>query len=133
MVPHIFHIEIYFIFLREWKLAVFRLLINCFHIIQNLEQARPAVVQTSFVYDDERLLFKQTYLKWRSTLWEQWFDDVVICRIQVTKYILDYQWIFDARYNFNRTTALFTGFYFYPKNPFKSLRLGHRPVLLCSR
>jgi hypothetical protein len=48
----------------------------------------------------------------------------------VTEYLLDYQWIFDARYNFNRTTALFTGFYFYPKNPFKSLRPGHRLVLL---
>jgi hypothetical protein len=31
-------------------LAIFRLLINCFHIIQNLEQALPAVVQTSSEY-----------------------------------------------------------------------------------
>jgi hypothetical protein len=37
----------------------------------------------------------------------------------------------DARYNFNRTTALLTGLYFYPKNPFKSLRPGHRlPIVL---
>ena len=69
--PHIFHIDIYFIFLREGKLAIFRLLINCFHIIQNLEQAPPAVVQTSFAYDDELLLFKQTYLRRCSTLWGQ--------------------------------------------------------------
>jgi sucrose phosphorylase len=30
--------------------SIFRLLINCFHIIQNLEQALPAVVQTSSEY-----------------------------------------------------------------------------------
>jgi hypothetical protein len=29
-----------------------------------------------------------------------------------------------ARYNLNRTTALLTRFYFYAKNPFKSLRPG---------
>jgi hypothetical protein len=28
----------------------------------------------------------------------------------VTEYLLDHQWIFDARYNFNSTTALLTGF-----------------------
>jgi hypothetical protein len=71
MLPHIFHIDIYFIFLREWKSAIFRLLINCFYVIQNSRQAPPAVVQTSFVYDDERLLFKQTYLRRCSTLWGQ--------------------------------------------------------------
>jgi hypothetical protein len=37
----------------------------------------------------------------------------------------------DARYNLNSTTALLTRFYFYPKNPFKSLRPGHRLVFLC--
>ncbi len=42
--------------------------------------------------------------------------------IQVTGYILDHQRIFEARYNFNRTTALPTGIYFYSKTPFKSLR-----------
>ncbi|MFT4941247.1 MAG: hypothetical protein ACI88A_004315, partial [Paraglaciecola sp.] len=31
----------------------------------------------------------------------------------------------------NRATALLTGFYFYSKNPFKSLRPGHRLVFLC--
>jgi integrase len=35
-----------------------------------------------------------------------------------------------ARYNLNRTTALLTGFYLYPKNPFKSLRPDHRLVFL---
>jgi hypothetical protein len=33
----------------------------------------------------------------------------------VTEYLLDHQRIFDARYNLNRTTALLTRFYFYPK------------------
>jgi hypothetical protein len=37
----------------------------------------------------------------------------------------------DARYNLNSTTALLTRFYVYSKDPFKSLRLGHRLVLLC--
>ena len=50
MMPHIFYIDIYFIFLREWKSAIFRLLINCFYIIQNSRQALPAVVQTSSEY-----------------------------------------------------------------------------------
>jgi hypothetical protein len=49
----------------------------------------------------------------------------------VTKYLLDHQWIFDARYNLNRTTALLTGFNVDVKNPFKSLRPGHRLVFLC--
>jgi len=35
----------------------------------------------------------------------------------------------DARYNLNCTTSLLTGFYFYPKNPFKSLRPGHRSII----
>jgi len=29
------------------------------------------VLNIAFVYDDELLLFKQTYLRWRSTLWGQ--------------------------------------------------------------
>jgi hypothetical protein len=66
--PHVFHIDIYFKFLRELKSAIFRLLLYRFHVTLNSRQAFPAVVQTSFVYDDERLLFKQTYLRWRSTL-----------------------------------------------------------------
>ena len=54
-------------------------------------------------------------------------DFVTFC-IQVTEYLLDHQWIFDARYNLNlnRTTALLTGFYCYPKNPF--LLAGHRAL-----
>jgi hypothetical protein len=28
----------------------------------------------------------------------------------MTEYLLDHQWVFDARYNLNRTTALLTGF-----------------------
>jgi hypothetical protein len=71
MLPHIFHIDIYFIFLRERKSAIFRLLINYFYLIQDSRQAPPAVVQTSFAYDDELLLFKQTYLRRRSALWGQ--------------------------------------------------------------
>jgi hypothetical protein len=55
MMPHTFHIDIYLIFLREWKSVIFRLLINCFHVIQNSKQGPPAVLQTSFAYDDERL------------------------------------------------------------------------------
>ena len=50
MLPHIFHFDIFFIFLREWKSAISRLLLNCFHIIQNSKQAPPTVVQTSFEY-----------------------------------------------------------------------------------
>jgi hypothetical protein len=50
MMPHVFHIDIYFIFLRERKSAIFRLLINCFHVIKNSRQAAPKVVQTSFEY-----------------------------------------------------------------------------------
>jgi hypothetical protein len=69
--PYIFHIDIYFIFLRERKLAIFRLSLNCFHVIQNSGQEPPAVVQTSIAYDDERLLFKQTYLRRCSILWGQ--------------------------------------------------------------
>jgi hypothetical protein len=67
-------------------------------------------VQTSFVYDDELLLFKQTYLRRCSTLLGQQLDDFVTFCIQVTEYLLDYQWVFDARYNLNRTTELLTGF-----------------------
>jgi hypothetical protein len=75
--------------------------------------------------------------------------------IQVAEYLLDHQWMcirhipvstpsgsircanrlfrrfVDARYNFNRTTALLTGFNVDVKNPFKSLRPGHRLVFLC--
>jgi hypothetical protein len=42
----------------------------------------------------------------------------------------------DARYNFNRTTALLTGFYIYPKKTFKSLRPGQPmvvPASLCQQ
>jgi hypothetical protein len=39
----------------------------------------------------------------------------------MTEYLLDHQWVFDARYNLNRTTALLTGFNVYVKNPFKSV------------
>jgi hypothetical protein len=71
--PHIFHIYLFFIFFRELNSAIFRLLLNRFYIIQNSKQAPPTVVQTSFdivfVYDDELLLFKQTYLRRRSTFW----------------------------------------------------------------
>jgi hypothetical protein len=63
--PYIFYIDIYFIFLRERNAVIFRRLINCFHVINNSRQAAPAAVQTSFAYDDERLLFKQTYLRRR--------------------------------------------------------------------
>jgi hypothetical protein len=70
--PHIFYIDIYFIFLRESKLAIFRLLRNHFHVIQNSKQASSTVVQTSlniaYVCDDELLLFKQAYLMWHSNL-----------------------------------------------------------------
>jgi hypothetical protein len=100
----------------------------------------------------ERLLFKQTYLRRCSPLWGQEFDDFVIFCIQVVEYLLDNQWMFirhipvynplgsvrcanrlsyrfvDARYNFNRTTALLTRFNVDVKNPFKSLRPGHRLV-----
>ncbi|MFT6270397.1 MAG: hypothetical protein ACJAVV_003232 [Alphaproteobacteria bacterium] len=37
-----------------------------------------------------------------------------------------------SRYKLNRPTALLTGFYFYSKNQFKSLRPGHRLVFGCS-
>jgi hypothetical protein len=37
----------------------------------------------------------------------------------------------DARYNLYRTTAMLTSFNVDVKNPFKSLRLGHRLVFLC--
>ncbi|MFT6988021.1 MAG: hypothetical protein ACJAT7_003887 [Psychromonas sp.] len=50
MMPHIFHIDIYFIFLRKRKSAMFRLLINCFYIIQNSKQAPSTVVQSSSKY-----------------------------------------------------------------------------------
>ena len=43
-----FHIDIYFIFLREWKSAIYRLLLNRFYVIQNSRQAPPAVVQNCF-------------------------------------------------------------------------------------
>jgi hypothetical protein len=64
MIPYIFHIDIYFIFLREWKSVIFRLLINCFNLIQNkhLPMLWKPVLNIAFVYDDELLLFKQTYL-----------------------------------------------------------------------
>jgi hypothetical protein len=64
---HIFYIDIYFIFSRQWKLAIFCLLLNYFQVTQNSKQAFTAVVKTSFedwiVYDEELLLFKQTYLR----------------------------------------------------------------------
>ncbi len=37
------------------------------------------------------------------------YDDFVIFCIQVTEYLLDHQWVFDARYNLNRTNALLKG------------------------
>ena len=66
MMPHIFHIDIYFIFLREWKSVIFRLLINRFYIIQNSKQVPSTVVQTifkyGFVYDEDERVFIQTDL-----------------------------------------------------------------------
>jgi hypothetical protein len=75
--------------------------------------------------------------------------------VQVAEYLLDHQWVcikhilvstpsgslrcanrlfrrfVDARYNLKRTNALLTGFNVDVKNPFKSLRPGHRLVFLC--
>jgi hypothetical protein len=65
-----------------------------------------------------------------SALRGQYFDDFVFVSIQMTEYLFDHHRVFYARYNFNRTTAWLTGLYFYPKNPFKFLRPGHRLVLL---
>jgi hypothetical protein len=60
--PRIFHFSPLFLSLQESKLATLRLLLDCFHVIQNLQQATPNVGQTSFEY-----FFKQTYLMRRST------------------------------------------------------------------
>jgi hypothetical protein len=38
----------------------------------------------------------------------------------VAESLLDHQWVFDARYNLNRTTALLTGFNVDVKNPFNT-------------
>jgi hypothetical protein len=54
----------------------------------------PLLCKLSFFYDHERLLFKQTYLRRRSTLLGQSFDDFVIFCIQMTEYLLDHQWVF---------------------------------------
>jgi hypothetical protein len=48
MLPHIFHIDIFFIFLSDWNSNIFRLLLNRFHVIQNSKQASPTVMQTIF-------------------------------------------------------------------------------------
>jgi hypothetical protein len=77
-------------------------------------------------------------------------------RTMVTEYLWDHQWMFirhipvstpsgsvrcanrlscrfvEARYKLNRTTALFSGFYFHPENPFKSLCPVHR-LVICAR
>jgi hypothetical protein len=44
MMPHIFYIYLSYTYLMELKSAIFRILINCFHIIQNSRQASSAVV-----------------------------------------------------------------------------------------
>jgi hypothetical protein len=54
---------------------------------------KPALT-IAFVYDDELLLFKQTYLRWRYTLWRGRYDDFIIFCIQVTEYLLDHQYMF---------------------------------------
>ena len=61
----IFHFYLSFISLTDQKLAIFRLLINRFHLIQNkrLPLLCEPVLNIAFVYDDELLLFKQTYLR----------------------------------------------------------------------
>jgi hypothetical protein len=51
-------------------------------------------VQTSFAYDDERLLFKQTYMRRCSTLWRGRYDDFIMLCIQMAEYLLDHQWMF---------------------------------------
>jgi hypothetical protein len=51
-------------------------------------------VQTSFVYDDERLLFKQTYLRRCSTLWRGRYDDFIMLCIQMAEYLSGHQWAF---------------------------------------
>jgi hypothetical protein len=49
------HIYLSFISLRECQSAILCLLINCCHVIQNSRQGPPAVLQTSFAYDDKAL------------------------------------------------------------------------------
>jgi hypothetical protein len=63
------------------------------------------VLNIAFVYDDERLLFKQTYLRRRSTSWGQSFNDFVIFCIQVTEYLLDHQWIFIRHIAISKTSG----------------------------
>jgi hypothetical protein len=152
--PSFFFVYQSIIFLREWKSVIFRLLINCFYVIQNSRQAPPAVVQTSFAYDDERLLFKQAYLRRCLTLWG---NNTTTSSFFVFRWLSIF-WItnecsLDTSLCLNpagqhtlcksaflpicrcplwpSTTALLTGFYVYPKNPFKPLCPGHRLVLLC--
>ena len=153
MMPHIY---LSFISLREWKSVIFRLLINCFYLIQNSRQAPPAVMQTSFAYDGERLLFKQTYLKrcstfggnnsttssffvfrWLSIFWitNRCLLDTSLCLTLRAAFSLQIGFpanlSMQYRYNLNCTTALLTGFNVDVKNSFKSLRPGHRLVFLC--
>ena len=46
--------------------------VNFFRIQKKrLPRLYKPVLNMAFFYDDELFLFKQTYLKWRSTLWEQ--------------------------------------------------------------
>jgi hypothetical protein len=65
----------FFYILEGVKLAVFRLLLTRLPYFRIQDKRLPRlckpVLNIAFVYDDERLLFKQTYLRWRSTLWEQ--------------------------------------------------------------
>jgi hypothetical protein len=55
--------------------ATCRLLLNSFLVIQNTEKRLPHLREPGlnivFVYDDELLLFKLTYLRRRSALWKQ--------------------------------------------------------------
>jgi hypothetical protein len=58
--PYIFHIDIYFIFLRKRKSAIFRLLIKYFHVIQNSRQNLRIIRYTDLHSTRQGLVFTRT-------------------------------------------------------------------------
>jgi hypothetical protein len=82
MRPHIFHIDLYFIFLREQCRLFFVCLLTVFHMIVNSKKALPLCstnpFRTVLMMMMNLLLCKQTYLRRRSTFRGQLFGNVVI-------------------------------------------------------
>jgi hypothetical protein len=92
--PHIFHIYLFYI-RKEVKVGYFSSINQL--ILLNSEfktSASRCCANQKIAYDDERLLFKQTYLRRCSNLWRGRYDDFIMICVQVAEYLLEHQWMF---------------------------------------